>query len=225
MSLVIAIKDKERVVLGSDKQVSTSYNKSHTTTKIWSIEKLPGVIMGGVGLSRGNQIIQYADFIDLNDVPEEIDTSYIIRNVAPAIIGTLQANGVNCEIPESGSCMMMPNTYIFAYKDRAWVIFPDQSVEEVADYIAIGSGSDVATGVLYATPDKHPFDRIVTAIDAAAETTLFVDNGVDIACTVLKNTDKKKLSDRTSEAEKVSISEEDKKAAKKNKKEKGGEEE
>ena len=34
MSLVVAIKDKDRVVLGADKQVSTGDTKNHTNTKI-----------------------------------------------------------------------------------------------------------------------------------------------------------------------------------------------
>jgi 20S proteasome alpha/beta subunit len=34
MSLVIAIKDRDRIVLGSDKQVSAGPTKSHATTKI-----------------------------------------------------------------------------------------------------------------------------------------------------------------------------------------------
>jgi hypothetical protein len=78
---------------------------------------------------------------------------------------------------------MMPNAFIFAYKDRAWTIWHDLSVSEIEDYFAIGSGSDVARGVLYATPEKNPFDRIVTSIEAAAESTLYVDNGIDLLAT------------------------------------------
>ena len=38
MSLVIAIKDKDRIVLGADKQASTGGTKDHTNTKIWAVE-------------------------------------------------------------------------------------------------------------------------------------------------------------------------------------------
>ena len=34
MSLVVAIKQKDRIVLGADKQVSTGDSKDHTNTKI-----------------------------------------------------------------------------------------------------------------------------------------------------------------------------------------------
>ena len=34
MSLVVAIHDKDRIILGADKQVSTGDSKDHTNTKI-----------------------------------------------------------------------------------------------------------------------------------------------------------------------------------------------
>lgn len=64
---------------------------------------------------------------------------------------------------------------------------------EVEDYFTIGSGSDVAMGALFATQEKNPFERIVTAIDAAAETTLYVDNGVDILATKYYPADAKQI--------------------------------
>lgn len=64
---------------------------------------------------------------------------------------------------------------------------------ELDDYLAIGSGSDVATGALFATPDKNPFERIVTCIDAAAESTLYVDDGVDLLATKYYNKDAKSI--------------------------------
>ena len=49
LSLVIAIKDKDRIVFGADKQISGAGSKSHNTIKIWDVPELPGAIMGGVG--------------------------------------------------------------------------------------------------------------------------------------------------------------------------------
>ena len=78
---------------------------------------------------------------------------------------------------------MMPNAFIFAYKDKAWTIWHDLTVSEIDEYFAIGSGSEVARGVLYATTERNPFDRIVTSIEAAAESTLYVDTGIDLLAT------------------------------------------
>jgi hypothetical protein len=66
MSLVVAIKDKDRIVLGADKQASTGGTKDHTNTKIWKLEELPGAIIGSVGSARASQVIQYSQIIDKN---------------------------------------------------------------------------------------------------------------------------------------------------------------
>ena len=182
MSLVIAIRDKDRIVLGADKQVSTGGSKEHTSTKIWPVAELPGAIMGGVGSARASQIIQYA-IIDKNLIDKDIDTDFIICSLAPTIAAGLKANGINIEVKDDDVCTMLPNAFIFAYKDRAWMIWNDLSVSELEEYFAIGSGSDVAKGALFATKKQNPFERIVTAIDAASESTLFVDNGIDLLVT------------------------------------------
>lgn len=232
MSVVITVKDKGRYVLGADKQASTGQNKDHTCTKIWAVEELPGAILGSVGSARASQVIQYAQILDLNELnsmnANEFDTGYIVRSVVPTLVGTLKAHGIQCTTQEDTSCTIMPNAFIFAFNDRAWMIWNDLSVTEIGDYLAIGSGSDVATGALFATPDKNPFERIVTAIDAAAETTLFVDNGVDLLCTAECDNDKElalralgyedELAAYLAEKEKATEDISDKKIKKKNKK-------
>ena len=37
MSLIVAVKDKDRYVLGADKQSSAGGNKDHSATKIWEV--------------------------------------------------------------------------------------------------------------------------------------------------------------------------------------------
>lgn len=200
MSLVIAIKDKDRVVLGADKQVSYGNNKDHSSTKIWEVPGLPGAVMGGVGSARASQIIQYAEIIDKNALITEPSIEFVIRSLAPTICATLNANGVPCDVPTDpetgikGGCVMMPNAFLFAYKDKAWMIWCDLSVTEIQEYLAIGSGSDVAKGALFATQGKNPFERIVTAIDAASEATIGVDDGIDLLVTEERNTDMKNVS-------------------------------
>lgn len=219
MSLVIAIKDKDRIVLGADKQVSAGDSKDHTITKIWEVEELPGAIMGGVGSARASQIIQYANIIDKNLISKDISTEYIICALAPTIAAGLKANGINIEAKDGDFCDMMPNSFIFAYKDKAWMIWNDLSVTEIGDYLAIGSGSDVARGALFATKKHNPFERIVTAIDAAAESTLFVDDGIDLLATDKHDDDDEKIA-RALGFELSDVKEELKKVEKKAKKKK-----
>ena len=179
MSLVVAIKQKNRIVLGADKQISTGDSKNHTSTKIWPVYDLNGAIMGSVGSARASQIIQYANIVDKNNLQVEPTTDFVVCSLV--------------EPGENGLCDLMPNAFIFAYRDKAWMIWNDLSVSEIEDYFAIGSGSDVASGALYATKEKNPFERVVTAIDAAAETTLFVDDGIDVLVTEEHKDDEKLL--------------------------------
>ena len=83
MSLVVAIKDKDRIVLGADKQASTGGTKDHTNTKIWKLEELPGAIIGSVGSARASQIIQYSQVIDKNLITDqclkELKSSWLNR--------------------------------------------------------------------------------------------------------------------------------------------------
>lgn len=200
MSLVIAIREDDRVVLGSDRQVSTGGNKDHTSTKIWEVKDLPGAIMGGVGSARASQIIQCSSIVDKNafDLATGPDTEFIITALAPTIVGNLKMNGINVgPNKDEDGCTMMPNAFIFAYKDRAWVIWHDLSVIEIEDYFAIGSGADVARGGLGVLNGMNidPFKKIVKCIDVAAETTLFVDDGVDLLCTEHKKGDAKLICD------------------------------
>jgi ATP-dependent protease HslVU (ClpYQ) peptidase subunit len=189
MSLVVAIKDKDRFVLGADKQASTGGTKDHTNTKIWELPELPGAILGSVGSARASQIIQYSQIIDKNLITEDIDTTFVVRVLTPTFANGLKTNGIVVDPGEGGRCDMMPNAFIFAYKDRAWTIWHDLSVSEIEDYFAIGSGSEVARGALFATTDKNPFERIVVSIEAAAESTLYVDNDVDLLATTVYEED------------------------------------
>ena len=196
MSLVVALSHKNRIILGSDKQVSFGNNKNHSCIKIWEVKGLPGAIMGGVGTARASQIIQYTDIIDKNDLQVEPTTEFVVNSLVPIIVGVLKQNGVVVEpdAENEASCIMMPNTFIFAYKDKAWLIYNDLSVQEIEDYMVIGSGADVARGVLWATSNsKNPFDRITQCIEAAAESTLFVDDGIDILVTEDRAGDDKML--------------------------------
>lgn len=194
MSLVLVVKDKDRYVLGADKQSSIAGTADHNCVKIWRVSDFPEAVMGGVGSARASQIIQYAPLIDKNEIHGEgIDTAFIVNVLVPAIAGTLKHNGVSCDIPEGGSLAVNPNSFLFAVGDKAWMIGHDFSVSEVGDYLAIGSGADIATGALFATPDKNPFERIVTCIDAAAENTLYVDHGVDLLATKMYPRDKDQI--------------------------------
>lgn len=74
----------------------------------------------------------------------------------------------------------MDSMLTLAFKDKAWVINDNFSVLEVDEYDVIGSGAEVALGVLNTTNDELVESRITQAIQAAADNTLYVGGDIDI---------------------------------------------
>lgn len=197
MSLVVAIKDGNRFVLGADKQISSGNVKEHTFTKVWEVKDIDSCVMGSVGYARASQVIQYSyGLINKNLIsPEELTEEYIVNHLANTIRMILEENDISAQVAEDKSLIMaaIPNVYIFCYKDKGWIINYDLSVTEISDYVAIGSGAEVARGVLFATKDKDPFERIIMSIDAASTETIYVDNSVEFQATEVYEDDEDKI--------------------------------
>lgn len=84
---------------------------------------MEGAVMGGVGSARASQIIQFSPVVDKNQLMKDGPTlEFLVTSLGPTIMATLEANGVNCTADESNTCKMLPNSFIFAYKDKAWMI-------------------------------------------------------------------------------------------------------
>lgn len=181
MSLVVAIKDGNRFILGADKQASIWNNKEHSATKVWYTE-YEGCCIGSVGWARASQIVQYIKGLldGAGFDKSELNDEYIHLQLPRTIYETLKAHGAiveNLEQPIS-----FPNDFFIAYKDRCWKIGSDLSVTEIDEYDAIGSGSDIALGVVETAlsyHEKNPYMIISKAIDIAAEKTLYVDHEID----------------------------------------------
>ena len=181
MSLVVAIKDGNRFILGADKQASTYNNKVHTATKIWETE-YENCCIGSVGYARASQVIQYIKGLldNAGFGKAELDDAFIHLQLPRTIYETLRVHGVIADDPMKE--FVLPNAFFIAYKDRCWKINQDLSVEEVETYDAIGSGEDIAQGVIetaLAYGEKNPYMVISHAIDIAAEKTLYVDHEID----------------------------------------------
>lgn len=191
MSLIVSIKDKDRFVFASDSQASIGGSKEHSATKIWRAPDMPELIVGSVGSMRISQIIQYSSIIDKNCIDEAINTEFIVNSLVPVLAATLKANGVIIDATEDISFPTMSNSFVIAYQDKCWVIGNDFSVSEVDDYTALGSGSDIARGALFASTGLDPFTRSVISIAAASESDLYVDDGIMLLSTKIYPEDEK----------------------------------
>lgn len=179
MSVVIAIKENGVTYMAADTQVSFGDSKRHLKSdslqKIWAVADIPHCIMGGVGLARDLNLIRYctSELVpEASILKNEINVGTIMLNTVPVIFESIRnytqlVTGCDKDIPISSE-------FVLAYKDKVFDIAPDGTVEEIEDYIAIGSGADAALGSLKHTIDEPIYDRLIKALDAAAESNLYV---------------------------------------------------
>ena len=186
MSVVIAVKDKKTkcVYVGCDGQATSGNNKitlKGQSNKIWNHNGIDDLIIGGVGTLRDLQIIQCSpDIIEPMGLALGIDYSYMVRVFYTSIYNRLKEYN---RIEISGEGVYSPfiqDSFIVVQQDEAWVLDPDGAVQELDDYLVIGSGQDIATGVLENNKNKDPRTRITEAILACSDKTVYVDDNITI---------------------------------------------
>lgn len=182
MSVVIAIKDKNSIVMGCDKQVTQGRGlKGKIPSKIFEINNCKGGLMGSTGLVRGIQLLQVQDNLidELTQLKGEVNFKYCVLTLYERIYKLFTQ--YRLVEKENGELVnYLPNSFIFAYKDRAFSIDSDGCVTEIEDFLVIGSGTETAQAVLMSNRNKKPEERIKEAIQACSEKTLYVDNEVVI---------------------------------------------
>lgn len=185
MSIIIAIKEKNKIVMGCDSQVSSGGLKEQLVSpsaKVVESMQSKDILIGGVGSLRDVQIIQSTkDLIpEINILKDTVDTTLIINEVTMNIYNRLKKfNRVDIEDGNYYS----PNinsSFIIAYRDKAWLISNDLGVLPIEDYLVCGSGEQVSIGVLENTKDLPAVERIKQAIKVSSDKTLYVDNNINI---------------------------------------------
>lgn len=190
MSVIIAIKDKVtgQIVVGCDNQVSCGSNKNNLTDnsrKIWRYNNLPSIIIGGVGALRDIQLIQTShDLINELDIYKlNVDYEYCVNKLFTKIWEILVSFNRVYRDSNGNLSNTIGSQFLIAFANKAFTFDYDGAVMEIDDYLVIGSGQDVATGVLENNKNKSPKVRIKEAINACAEKTLYVNNEVSVLAT------------------------------------------
>lgn len=182
MSVVLAVKNKDKIILATDSQVSYGGTKRLITNpnsyKIWRPQGHQHLIIGGVGALRDINILSTVDvwfdeYITIGSKVEdfELTFSYVVRTLAPAL---------RKEIIEFVGDLEDFNSYfIFAYKDKCFEISPCGAVSELIfdeDVFAIGSGGEVARTVYSAFEgiDITVKEKILRSLSAVCEQDLYV---------------------------------------------------
>ena len=186
MSVIVAVKDKKtgEITIGCDSQVSCGNLKSSLKdngfSKIWNYDLEGYTIIGGVGSLRDIQLIQTDDSLITQEdlILKGIDYRFVVRDFFTRIYETLKTYN-RLTVSEQGVVAPIINSkFILVHNDNAWVIDMDGSVTEIDDYLVLGSGEEVAIGVLENNKNKKPKQRIEEAIKACADTTLYVNSKI-----------------------------------------------
>lgn len=185
MSVVVAIKKDNHIIVGCDSQVSCGNKKYRLTTqhnKAWYVDDCPNAVMAFTGGLRAGQLVQVTPGLldETARLKGEIDFYYMVTEMFSRICALYEHYRI---IPKDDVLPPLPCSFIVAYQDNAWHIDMDGAVTEIDDYLVMGSGEEVAMGVLENSKGEDPIERIKNAIKACSDKTIYVDGNVCIFST------------------------------------------
>lgn len=177
MSVVVAIKKNGKVLMGADSQVTSGGTRTSLSNpnnyKIWKVRGVDNCLIGHVGNLRDACVLRGVNNLvrEIDAIHEEVDFDYVVNRIAPMIMDILKERKY---IKEDVS--IMDSRFIFAYKDKLYVIGNDTSVIEIDDCVAIGSGESEAIGSLITSQDvEETRIRVIKAIRSSAAHDIYVD--------------------------------------------------
>ena len=165
MSVVIGFKQKDKVWLACDKQVTTGDRKSFLNNhhKIIAVPERDGILIGSVGLLRGINLLETNNsYIDeLTYYKEGIDYNYMV-NAFPILVNELYV--MHGMIENDDKILNLKNEFLVATPDSLYEVGWDGSVMEASHFAAIGSGAELAYGSLASCGNKDYSDKEVMEI-------------------------------------------------------------
>ena len=186
MSVVLAVKDGDRILMAGDSQVSRGSVKmtlnSFNSMKVFKVNGHEGMVMGVAGAYRDSNILSTMDSLYdpiLDKAHEEIDFKFVVRNVVPALINELNEWGRVSNDADAG--YTSKSTILLAKDDKCYNIDHDFSVTELCydgEAMAIGSGADISLAVYNALADIEGMDikeKLIKAVSQACQDDLYVN--------------------------------------------------
>ena len=171
MTVLVAAKEGNKLVLASDRLVTMQWHLAGETTKLF---KKRGFIFAGSGTWRDIQIVMNRLTVPPRNEDHSVD-SYVF-DVAEAIRDLMKS------YDRDGKPKDMDASFLMINKDGIWMISNDYSIVHSNDFLVQGYGSNVVLGA-YRALQPHVIDieeRCRTAIEITNVNTLYCGKGVDI---------------------------------------------
>lgn len=180
MTCIVGIAQNGTVTIGGDSAGTAGWGRTiRADSKVFRNGPL---IMGFTSSFRMGQVLRY----HLKPPTPTGDLeAYMVRDFIPAVRECLSEAAWLKKTEER----VEGGTFLIGVKGRLFVVHSDFQVGESVDgYAAVGSGSDVALGSLYATQGQAVRKRINTALEAAA----YFNAAVAGPFTVIRSTTKER---------------------------------
>lgn len=194
MSVVIAVKDGDKVWVAADSQVSYAGMKdtllSQNCLKIWKPSGHPNMVMGLVGSMRDNNILSTVDvwFDELVEVKDMYDFKYVVRDTVPKIFTQLRDAG---RVYNDKGLEYLESNVLIAYRDKIFDIGSDGCVSEAVldgEIIALGSGFKHCLSAYEAIADIEELtvrEKLIRTVAAACHADLYVQYPIIITNTAM----------------------------------------
>lgn len=191
MSVVVAVRDEDKIWLATDSQVTAGWTKSLLLSQ-HSFKIFKGrnkVNIGGVGSLRDLNIISTSDvdFISENDIlKNNVNFKNMVRETVPKFFAELQKFN---RVYSDHGMLFMESSFIIAHGDSCYAISSDGCVQELYDMFAIGSGAEMAESAYTILRDVElsPKDKAIRAVMSSCERDIFVDYPIVITNTLIDN--------------------------------------
>ena len=186
MSVVVAIKENGKVMIGADSQCTRGGTRRTLSNpnnyKVWRVLDAENCLLAHVGLVREANIIRVARELvpEMAQIKNKIDFSFVVQHLVPRMFAELEEYRA---IKKSDGPLEFDSSFLFAYKDKLFYISGNATVIEIDDYVAIVSGECEAIGSLLSTEGEPSEERIKKAIKASAASDIYVDYPIVITDT------------------------------------------
>lgn len=177
MSVVIAIKHKDKCWLACDRQITNGDSKAFLEThdKIFEVPGREGCLLGHVGMLRGINLLETNNcYIDeLAYLKDEIDYTYVVNHFPLVVQHLFAENGMISKDELDDSFTLKGDFLLITPNDHMFEVAWDGSVIEKTEFAAIGSGKEYALGALIAADldeeatDEEVKDCLINALAAA----------------------------------------------------------
>lgn len=189
MSVVVAIKDEDRVWMACDSQVSKGWSK-HTLTnknnyKICRPNNEKDTLVGIVGSLKYQNALSVQDsFIsELTVLKNEFNFKVMVEKIVPKLFNIANQYNTSSKV-EGQDYKRLDSRVLFAHKDQLFSVSSDGAVTEIDGFASVGSGEDYAYGYLKQSEGEDVKSRIIKAVKSACETDLYVNYPIIVTNTV-----------------------------------------